>query len=153
MIRVEALEEIDRLLEEINHLLLARVVGVAARVEGADAGAVLSPLVLPKRLVVPLVVLPVGVHVVEQVRLAVRRQDVGDVGVGAVRVAVRVVRPVAVVWPCPRFTLAEENSRTERSAMRTIERTISHAPSSDRPAPSAGSRPRTASEAAGPPAR
>ena len=59
----QRLEQIHRLLEEIHHLLLGHVVGVATRLQGADAGAVLAPLVLPEALVVALVVFPIGVHV------------------------------------------------------------------------------------------
>lgn len=95
----QRLEQIDRLLKEIHHLLLRHVVGVAARLQGADAGAVLAPLVLPEALVVALVVLPVGVHVREEVGGSRGGNDGGDVGVGARGVAVGVVGAVAVVGP------------------------------------------------------
>lgn len=44
MIGIEAFEKVDCLLEEINDLFLRGVTGVAARVQGADASAVLAPL-------------------------------------------------------------------------------------------------------------
>lgn len=98
-VRIQRLEEIDRLLEEIDDLLLRGVVDVAGRVEGGDAGAVLAPLVLPEGLVVAAVVLPVGFHVGEERGAAVGGQDGADVGVLSGFVAVLAVRAVAVVWP------------------------------------------------------
>lgn len=77
------------------------VVGVAARLERADAGAVFFPFVIPEAFVVALVVFPVGVHVAEEGGLAGGGQDGGDVCVGAIRVAVGVVGAVAVVGPEP----------------------------------------------------
>ncbi len=47
-VRVQGGEELQRLLEEVDHLLRRHVVGVARGVEGADAGAVLAPFVLPE---------------------------------------------------------------------------------------------------------
>ena len=61
---VQHREELERLLEEIHHLLRGHVVGVAGGVEGADAGAVFAPFVLPERLVVASVIFPVDGHVV-----------------------------------------------------------------------------------------
>ena len=63
-VRVQRREELQRLLEEVDHLLRGHVVGVAGCVKGADAGAVLAPFVLPERLVVAPVVFPVYGHVV-----------------------------------------------------------------------------------------
>lgn len=101
LIRVKALEEVDRLLEEINDLFLSRVIGVAAWVQGTDAGAMFAPLMLPETLIIPLIILPIRVHVIEKVSLAIRRDDVGYVGVCTVRIAVGVVCPITVVWPSP----------------------------------------------------
>lgn len=64
LIRVECLEEVNSLLEEGNHLLLWYVVGVAARLQCADASSVFSPLMLPEALVVALIVLPIRVHII-----------------------------------------------------------------------------------------
>lgn len=75
------------------------VVVVAGRIEGADASSVLAPLVLPESLVIALVILPVGVHVCEQVRLAERVQDSSDVGVCARCITVGIVGAVAMIWP------------------------------------------------------
>ena len=57
-------EKLEGLFKEIDHLLRGHVVGVALGVEGADAGAVLAPLVFPERLVLALIVFPVYGHVV-----------------------------------------------------------------------------------------
>lgn len=46
-----------------------------------------------------MIILPICVHVIEEVSLAIRREDVGYVGVCTVWIAVRVVCPVTVVWP------------------------------------------------------
>ena len=45
------------------------------------------------------VVLPVGLDVAEQSRLAEGGQDTGDIGVGAAGVAVGIVRAVTVIRP------------------------------------------------------
>ena len=89
----------DGLGEEIDDFLLRGVVGVAVRVEGADAGAVLAPLVLPEGLVVAAVVGPVGAHVGQEGVAAVGLEDLRDVGVLPALVAVLVVVPVAEIWP------------------------------------------------------
>ena len=57
-------EQLECLLEEINDLLCRHVVGVARCIEGADARSVLAPFVLPERLVVAPIILPVYGHVV-----------------------------------------------------------------------------------------
>lgn len=59
----------------------------------------LAPLVLPEGLVVAGGVLPEGVHVGQEVGLAVGLEDGGDVGVLAGAVAEGVVGAVAVVGP------------------------------------------------------
>lgn len=75
------------------------VVVIARRIESADASSVLAPLVLPETLVIALVILPVGVHVSEQVRLAERVQDSSDVCVFARRITVGIVGAVATIRP------------------------------------------------------
>ncbi len=62
-VRRERLEQSHSLVEEVYGFLLGHVVGVARGLQGADAGAVLGPLVLPEALVVSTDVLPVGLHV------------------------------------------------------------------------------------------
>ena len=59
----------------------------------------LVPLVRPKRLVVIRVALPVRVHEFDELRLPLPGEDLADVGVLAARIAVLLVRPVAVVRP------------------------------------------------------
>lgn len=75
------------------------VVIITRRIERADAGSVLVPLVLPEGLVIALIILPVGVHVREQVRLAERVEDSSYVGVFARRVTVGIICAVAMVRP------------------------------------------------------
>ena len=100
LVRWQRLEEADGAREEVGRLLAVLVaVAVARGLKGADAGAVLAPLVLPELLVVALVVLPVLVHVVERVAGVVGLEDLGDVGVSAIRVTLRRVGAVAVVGP------------------------------------------------------
>ena len=78
---------------------MGRVVDVAIRVEGGDAGAVFAPFVLPEGFVVAALVFPVGAHVGEEGGAAVGGEDGADVGVLAGFVAVLVVGAVAVVGP------------------------------------------------------
>lgn len=67
IVRGQLLEEADGAREEVGRLLALLVaVAVAGRIQGADAGAVLAPLVLPEALVVAPDVLPVLIHVVER---------------------------------------------------------------------------------------
>ena len=75
------------------------VVGVAGGVEGADAGAVFAPLVLPEGFVVAAVVFPVDGHVVKQVVAVEVFEDPGDVFVLAFLVAELLVGSVAFVGP------------------------------------------------------
>lgn len=84
-------EELQRLLKIIHHLLRGYVVDVAGGVEGADAGAVFAPFVLPERLVVAPVVFPVDGHVVEQVVAVEVLEDLGDVFILAAFVAILLV--------------------------------------------------------------
>ena len=95
----EGLEKSHGLVEEIYHLLLWNVVGVAARFQSADAGSVLAPFVLPEGLIRCSLVFPVGIHVVEEVGGASRGKDGADVGIRTRSVAVGVVGAIAVVWP------------------------------------------------------
>lgn len=99
LVAVQALEELDRFPEVVDHFLLRGVVDVAFRVEGRDAGAVLAPFVLPEGFIIAGVVLPVFLHVFEQAVGVVRLQDLRYVLVLAGFVAVLVVGTVAVVGP------------------------------------------------------
>jgi hypothetical protein len=99
VVRGEGLEQGDGAVEEDGDFFGGLVVGVADRVEGGDAGAVLAPLVLPEGLVVAFVVFPVLLHDFQGLVGAGGLQDFGDVGVGAARVAVGFVGAVAVVGP------------------------------------------------------
>jgi hypothetical protein len=71
LVTVKPLEQLNGLLEVVHDFSLWGVVVVALRLERADAGAVLAPLVLPEGLIIALVVFPIGVHVGQKVILAV----------------------------------------------------------------------------------
>ena len=98
-IRIQRLEQVNGLLEEIDNFFLWGVVDVAVRVEGGDAGAVFAPFVLPEGFVVAAVVFPVGFHVGEEGCAAVGGEDGADVCVLAGFVAVLAVSTVAVIGP------------------------------------------------------
>ena len=101
-VRVQDREQLECLLEVIDHLLRGHIVGVAGGVEGADAGAMLAPFVLPERLVVALIVFPVHRHVVQQVVAVEVLEDLRDVFVLAAFVAELLVGSVAFVGPAER---------------------------------------------------
>ena len=105
-VRVQRGEELQRLFEIVDHLLRGHVVGVAGGVEGADAGAVFAPLVLPEGLVGALVVFPVDGHVVQEVVAVKVGEDLRYVGVLAGGVAELLVGAVAFVGPTDRGLLA-----------------------------------------------
>ena len=65
-IRIQPFKQVDGFLEEVYHFFLGRVVDVAGRIKGRDAGAVFAPFVLPKGFIVAGVVFPVGFHVGEK---------------------------------------------------------------------------------------
>lgn len=96
------------------------VVIIARRIERADAGSVLVPLVLPEGLVIALIILPVGVHVREQVRLAERVEDSSYVRIFARRVTVGIIGAIAMVRPqamdCPRISRAWKCKRASKRA-------------------------------------
>lgn len=92
-----ALEERDSLVKVGNSLLLGLVVGVAGGFQSGNASTVLGPLVRPELLVIAIVVLPVGVHVRESCRGS--RENVLNVGVGAVRVARGGISAITVIRP------------------------------------------------------
>ena len=95
----KGLEECDSLVEEVHGLLAGLVVGVAARLKGANASSVLAPFVLPEGLVITLVILPVSVHVVQGVISTEGLQNVSDVGVSPAAVTLSWVAAIAVVGP------------------------------------------------------
>lgn len=97
LVRRQRFEQVDGGVEEVGHFLGGLVVGVAVRVEGGDAGAVLGPFVLPKGFGGAFVRGPVGLHVVQEGRVAEGFQDGGYVGVGARGVAAGLVGAIAVV--------------------------------------------------------
>ena len=101
-VRVQDREQLEGLFKVVDHLLRGHVVGVAGGVEGADAGAVFAPFVLPERLVVALVVFPVHGHVVQQVVAVEVLEDLRDVFVLAAFVAELLVGSVAFVGPAKR---------------------------------------------------
>lgn len=99
LVCVQALEQVNHLLEEVTHFLLGVVAGVAAGLDGVDASTVLAPLVLPELLVATAVADPVLVHVCQEIIAVLGLQDLRDVGVLARGIAVGLVGAVAVVGP------------------------------------------------------
>ena len=96
---VQHREELECLFKIIDHLLRRYIIGVACSVEGADAGAVLAPLVFPKRLVVALIVFPVYRHVVQQIVAVEVLEDLRNVFVLPGLVAELLVGSVAFIGP------------------------------------------------------
>ena len=104
------LEEIYRFLEVLHNLFGSLVVSVAIWYHGGNASSMLGPLVFPESLIIALIVLPVGIHVVEEVRGTKGSDYVGDVGVCTRWITVSLVGAIALVGPlrvvisCP-FTI------------------------------------------------
>jgi hypothetical protein len=103
-------------LEIITDLFLGLVVGVAAGLDGVDASAyvtisvwsglsdlqkrtMLVPLVLPEALIITLVVLPVGLHVGQQLGPTLRLEDPRDIRILARGITELLVRAITVVGP------------------------------------------------------
>lgn len=83
LVRIQTLEQINRLLEEITHFLLRLIAGIAAGIDGINASTVLAPLVRPEALVLTVDINPILIHVVDQVTEVLVLQDCCDVGVSA----------------------------------------------------------------------
>lgn len=64
---------------------------------------------LPEALVITVGILPVGIHVRKEGGLPGGSQDLSDVGVGSIGVAVGVIGPIAVVRP-----ISDQLTRIER---------------------------------------
>jgi hypothetical protein len=96
---VQGLEEIGNFLEEVGSFLAWSVIRVAAGVDGVVTCSVGGPFVLPEGLRTLVVALHVGIQVGNETALSIGVEDLGNVLVGARRVAVGWVGPVAVVGP------------------------------------------------------
>lgn len=59
----------------------------------------LTPFMFPEAFIIALVVLPIGVHVVEEISLTGSGYDGGDIGVLTVGVTVLVEGPITMIWP------------------------------------------------------
>ena len=116
-------EQLECLLEVIDHLLRRHVVCVAGRVKGADASAVLAPFVFPERFVVAPVILPIYGHVVQQVVPVEVFQDLGDVLVLSGFIAELLVGSIAFIGPKRRRVLA-----FKKQAVVRCEGTTDHKP-------------------------
>lgn len=129
----QRLEQIHSFLEEIDDFLGSFVVGVALWFQGADTGTVFTPLVGPEGVVVALVVLPVCLHVRQELCLAEGCEDRADVGVCAGRIAAGIVCAIATVRLCILSSLF----LFSRTIMRGMGRDIpkAHEQSSYQPAP------------------
>lgn len=66
----KGLEQIHSLLKEIWDLLLALIIRIAGSIQSANASSMLSPFMFPKRLIIPVYVFPIRIHIIEEVGLA-----------------------------------------------------------------------------------
>lgn len=99
LVRGERFEQRYSPLDIISGLSTGSVAGVAIRLQGADASAVLVPLVLPQRFIIAVVTHPVLVDV-RQGRIAEELgHDASDVTVFTARVAELRVCAVTVIGP------------------------------------------------------
>ena len=98
-IRIQDREQLEGLFNVIDHLLRGHVVGVARRVESADAGAVFAPFVFPERFVLALVIFPVYCHVVQEIVAVEVLEDLRDVLVLSGFIAELLVGSVAFIGP------------------------------------------------------
>jgi len=103
LIAVQGLEKINGSLEEICSFLSSRVSRVATGLERADACPMLAPFMRPERGIITSGVLPVRVHVVQDILLAEGSQKRLDLGssVRSTCVTISIVSPVAVIGPKP----------------------------------------------------
>jgi len=62
-VTIKGLEKINSNVKIINDLGLLRISIIASRSQSRHASSMLVPLMLPETLIIPLVILPVGVHV------------------------------------------------------------------------------------------
>lgn len=79
--------------------MLRDVAVVALSLERTDARSMLIPLVRPKRRVVALIVLPVRLHVIEEIRATRVDENQRDVAVFPRGVAKFVETAIAMIWP------------------------------------------------------
>ncbi len=94
----QALEQGHGSSEVVQDFLRGLVVRIAGRLQGADAGTMLAPFVLPEALIVALVVFPILLHVLQKTG-SILLKDGSDVCVLPSSVAVLLVRAIAVIWP------------------------------------------------------
>lgn len=95
----EALEKSNSGVEEIDKLIFLGVVGVAAGVQSGVTGTMLAPFVLPERLVITLVVLPVGLHVSQNIAMTLVFKNAANISVCSRAITSGFVGAVAVVGP------------------------------------------------------
>lgn len=112
----EILEQSDGRVEKVDKFILLGVVGIAAGVQSGVASTMLAPFVLPERpstddaglgcddhlperLIVALVVLPIGLHVGQDVTMTLVLKNAADVGVCSRAITSSFVSAIAVVGP------------------------------------------------------
>ena len=61
----------------------------------------LVPFMFPKGLIMPVIILPIDVHEIEQVCPALGLKNLRDICVCSIFIAELYKRPIAVVWPEP----------------------------------------------------
>lgn len=95
----QLLINLNSLVEVVHNLLLWQIVRVAIWLQGADASAVLVPLMLPQIVIITTEILPILAHVFEQVSPARVNKDQRNVAVLASGVTELVKAAVAVIGP------------------------------------------------------
>jgi hypothetical protein len=96
---IQSLEQINNLLEEVTHFLVISVIGIAARLNGVNAGSVRVPLMSPEIIRGLVIAEPVNVHIIEQLGTTLVFEDDLDIGDFAGGVAILTVVTITVVRP------------------------------------------------------
>jgi len=92
-------EQRDSGVEEVHKLVFLFVVVVAVGIQGGVTSSVLAPFVLPERLVIALVVLPVGLHIAQDITMTFVQKDATNIGICSRAIACSFVRAITVVRP------------------------------------------------------
>jgi hypothetical protein len=85
--------------EKIDNFFLRSVICIALGIQGADTSAMLAPFMHPKSLVVATDILPILVHVFEDILSTSACQDGRYIAIRSVRIASLVEASIAVIRP------------------------------------------------------
>jgi hypothetical protein len=98
-IAVQAFEQINSLLEEIDNFFLRRISCVATCLESTNTGTVFWPFMLPEALIITVDIDPISVHISEEISLAIWLENSGNVCVCARRITAGIIGTITVIWP------------------------------------------------------